>query len=195
MVVNLSVVTALSVEFANETHQFRSSQSQGSVNFRYFLVAAILLIPAVSYSVTGSAQFPAAPIEKPGVDLPKGRRAWAVHVIRIGGLTGDNDIDVTITSENKVTCSIPEDKCRSQLAMKELDAVAEAILTSQFSKPDKNKKSSNTFMCHDCSMTAIKVSRRDEKGKESSFSGQWQSTSTASVSPDLIRIAGMILQL
>jgi len=161
------------------------------------MTSRIVLVSSISFLLGSSAfrvgQIVAPSIGTPSVNLPKGQNAWAVHVVRVGGLTGDGSGDIKITSENKVTCGDPDAHCKGALMPSDFRLLSELILSSQFAKT--KKQSSESLPCFDCFTTAITVRRREAKNKDRSYSGKWESSTTGTVPPDLIRIAQKVLAL
>jgi len=176
----------------NHTHISHLTKSQRPMRLKFVLICAVSLLLGLTALSLG--QTPVPSIKPPAVKLPKGEDAWAVHVVRMGGLTSKSGSDVMITSENKITCdTTPDVRCNSSLPEGVFRMLADLIRKSQF--PTIKDKPKNSIECYDCNITAITLARREPNGKEHTYSGNWQASTTGTVSPDLIKIAQKILDL
>lgn len=154
------------------------------------MVFAVLL--GIVFSVSASGQTPAPPGPAPlSVDLPTGDHAWAVRVVRSGGLVGGLFLDITIRFDGEVTIDSGSGKRNVKLAANELNALSPLVMTPGVFLTE----SQLDYGCSDCYVTAITVRRREPDGKDRKYSGFWSPTTAALPSPELVQIAATILSI
>ena len=129
----------------------------------------------------------------PAVDLPKGEDAWAVRVVRPGGLNADTFRDITIKSTGKVTFDSGQGKRETTLAPDALRMLRQVVLSAQF--PKVALPGDDPAGCYDCYMTAITVRRREPKGKDRTYSAAWVPTTVGNVPEDSVNILRLVLSL
>lgn len=155
------------------------------------MVCAVLLAVIFSASVSGQT-----PADLPGptplsVDLPKGDNAWAVRVVRSGGLVAGASLDITITFKGEVTIDSGGDKRQVKLNAVELKALSPLVMTPKVFMTE----SQLDYGCLDCFVTIITVRRREPDGKDRKYSGFWVPTTAGLPSPELVQIAAAILSI
>jgi len=157
------------------------------------LIASVFLV--LTLSVLGSAQnaSSSAKSEPPPVDLPKGGNAWAVHVVRFGGLNADTLRDITIKSTGQMTIDSGQGKRETMVSPDALRMLGEAILSAKF--PQLANAGDDPAGCYDCYMTAMTVRRREPKGKDKRYSATWIPTTVRSVPEDFVTILRLVLSL
>jgi len=150
---------------------------------------------AVAFSFSGVAQNVAstAKAEPPAVELPKGDHAWAVRVVRSGGLDGDSFQDITIKSTGQLTIDMGQGKREITISPDALKMLGPLVQSSKF--PKRILPSYDPAGCYDCSSTAITVRRREPKGKDRTYSAAWVPTTVGTVSEDFVSIVRQVLGL
>src|SRR5215510_9225519 len=82
-------------------------------------------------------------------EVPDGDAAWAVRVIRTGGLH-PSTIDISVTSAGEVTCGTSSNSnCKRTLDPKALEPIASLVLAKTMPKT----KSQVSASCRDCVVT------------------------------------------
>jgi len=152
-----------------------------SVFLTVFLVATAVAQNAVS---SGKP-------EPPAVDLPKGDNAWAVRLVRSGGLSGNSLRDITISSTGEVAIDSGREKRQSSLAPDILKTLGELILTPK----DFNAQTEAGGGCFDCYITSITIRRRETNGKDRKYSASWGSATAGKAPPYFAQIAALILNI
>jgi hypothetical protein len=157
-----------------------------------FIYSAFLIL---AFSVLGCAQnsLSSSMADPPKVDLPEGQDAWAVRVIRSGGLTGETFRDITINSTGQLTIDSKQGKQEILISSDDLMKLGHMVLSGKFSKwTDRGHDAAG---CYDCYTTALTVRRRERKGKERTYSGTWVPTTVGSVPEDFVSIVQQVLQI
>ena len=166
--------------------------------FSLFLICT-LVIARVAFAQdsppdTGAAATESAgklsPLKAASIDVPKGASAWAVHIIRTGGLTG-SPLDISITSEGGVKCASPDSKCPKSISGTDLQALTALVDP----KVLRNSKSSLSDLCRDCFVTRITVGHRDDKGKVRTYFAYFDDVTAAKAPFQLVRIATTVAAL
>jgi hypothetical protein len=149
----------------------------------------------LAFSVLGSAQnsITSATSDPPPVKLPKGEDAWAVHVVRSGGLTAVTFKDITIKSTGQMTIDSGQGKRETTVSPAALKMLGQAVLSAKF--PKMPNASDDPAGCYDCYTTAMTVRRREPKGKDRTYSGVWVPTTVGSVPEDFVSIVQLVLQI
>ena len=124
--------------------------------------------------------------------LPDGENAWTVHVVTTGGLFGNVSQDLTIASDGKIECAMPQTPCPKQPDMTKLRSLVEtlpeqSILVTQPAPPN--------VLCNDCLTRTIVIRRRDSTGLVKSYSAQWNDVTKNSVPPQILQIYDAVIAL
>ena len=157
------------------------------------VIFSLLLVVALPLSGVAQNVAPGAKAEPPAVDLPKDDNAWAVRVVRSGGLDGDSFQDITIKSTGKLTVDAGQGMTEITLSPDALKMLAALVQSSKFSK--RILPSNNPAGCYDCSSTAVTFRRREPKGKDRTYSAAWVPTTVGTVSEDFVSIVRQVLGL
>jgi hypothetical protein len=157
------------------------------------LVCSAFLV--LVFSVLGCAQnsLSSSKADPPKVDLPEGQEAWAVRVIRSGGLSGETFRDITIDSAGQLTVDTRDGRQETTLSPDALRMLGQLVLSAKFSKWTNH--SNDPAGCYDCYTTALTVRRRERKAKDRTYSGVWVPTTAGSVPEDFVSIVQMVLQI
>lgn len=125
----------------------------------------------------------ASPLKAAGVEVPKGESAWAMRLIRTGGVAG-RALDIAVTSSGEVKCMPADGMCPS-LSAKDLQALAALVDPKLL----RNSKSSLSDGCRDCMVSRITVARRDDKGKVQTYFAYFDDVTAAKAPFQMVRIA------
>jgi hypothetical protein len=131
--------------------------------------------------------------ESPSVDLPKGEDAWAVRVVRSGGLNADTFRDITIKSTGQLTIDWGQGKQEATLSPDALKTLGPLVLSAGF--PQMANTGIHPGGCNDCYTTAITVRRRERKGKERTYSAAWAPVTVGSTPENYVSISRLVLGL
>jgi hypothetical protein len=157
------------------------------------VVFSALLLLVLSALGLGQSASPSAKPEPPTLDLPKGDNAWALRVVRSGGLNADTFLDVTIKSTGQLTIDSGQGKRESTISTNMLMMLGPVVLSAKF--PKVASPGAVPAGCFDCYTTVITVRRREPKGKERTYSAAWVPTAVGSVSEEFVSISRLALGL
>jgi hypothetical protein len=125
----------------------------------------------------------ASPLKAASLEVPKGEAAWAMRLIRTGGLAG-RALDVSITSAGEVKCVPADNNCPS-ISQTDLQALAALVDPKLL----RNSKSSLSDGCRDCAVSRITVAQRDPKGKVQTYFAYFDDVTAAKAPFQMVRIA------
>jgi hypothetical protein len=164
-----------------------------------FIYSAFFIL---AFSVLGCAQnsLSSTKTDPHKVELPEGQDAWAVRVIRSGGLSGETFRDITVQSTGQLTIDTRDGKqeitispdALSTISPDALRMLSQMVLSAKFAK--SSNRGHDTAGCYDCYTTALTVRRRERNGKERTHSGVWVPTTVGSVPEDFVNIVQMVLE-
>lgn len=141
-----------------------------------------LILPAEPATSTGQA----------GLDLPGAAGAWTVHLVARGGFSGNVSMDLTIASDGRIECVMPQTPCPKQPDVAQLNSLIEtlpelSVLMTQPVPP--------SVFCNDCLTRTIVIRRRDSTGIVKSYSAQWNDVSKNGVLPQILKIYDAVIAL
>jgi hypothetical protein len=129
-----------------------------------------------------------SPLKAASLEVPGAVSAWAVRVIRTGGVAGQS-VDIAISSQGALKCSSAENKCPKEISAKDLQDLAALVDPRML----RNSKSSLSDLCKDCFVTRVTVGHRDEKGKVQTYFAYFDDVTAAKAPFQMVRIATSLL--
>jgi hypothetical protein len=151
----------------------------------------LLVLTAIPVAVHGSQEASAA-LKPAPLELPDGNTAWAVRVIRTGGIAGST-LDIAVTSNGDVTCVQPANKtCSRTVDSSALQPVASIMTAKEMPK----FKSAISKSCRDCLITRITIRRREADGRKvQTYFAYWDDTTAVKAPFDFVRLATQLISL
>ena len=150
---------------------------------------SVMLFAALLASYGFAARQRDTPLQPARLELPKGNGAWAVRVIRSGGLATESSSDLTVSSLGELTC-LPKADCSRRLTSDQIQAIS-VLATKRMSDSD----STINLACSHCFITGITLHHRDLNGKVRKYFAHWNYLTSSRVSQELVQLAKTIIQI
>jgi hypothetical protein len=119
------------------------------------------------------------------VPLPPGDSAWAVQIVTGGGFTGKGRGNLTLTSDGTLLQDGPNGSCSMKLPDETMKALTEAVFAINVTH--NTEELTNKYVCADCIVTAMVVTRRKTEVNET-ISASWDDGTQAHVAADMLNI-------
>jgi hypothetical protein len=149
-----------------------------------------LLLTTFDVSVHFAQETPTA-LKPAPLEVPDGDAAWAVRVIRTGGLR-PSVVDITVASTGEVTCGpSSSSSCKRTLDSKALEPIAS--LTTAKTMP--KTKSQVSPSCRDCVVTRLTIRRREPMRKVQTYFAYWDDVTVAKAPFEFVRVATEVVSL
>ena len=124
--------------------------------------------------------------------IPPAESTWTVHVVARGGFSGNVSQDLTVASDGKINCLVPQTPCPKQPDVSKLKALIEMLPEQSVSIT--HPVPPNVF-CNDCLTRTIVIERRDSSGTTNSYSAQWTDVNANGVPPTILQIYDAVIAL
>lgn len=119
------------------------------------------------------------------VPLPSGDGAWAVQIVTRGGFTGKGRGDLTLTSDGNLLRYGPDGSCSIKLSDETIKALTETVFAANSS--NNNVALMQNYVCADCIVTAMVVTRRKADGDET-LAASWDDPNQTKIPADVLNI-------
>jgi hypothetical protein len=119
------------------------------------------------------------------VPLPAGDRAWAVQIVTTGGFTGKGRGNLTLTSDGTLLRDGPNGSCSMKLPDETMKALTETVFAA--SAINNAEELMAKYVCADCIVTAMVVTRRKTGGDET-LTASWDDATQEKVAADMLNI-------
>lgn len=131
----------------------------------------------------------AAQVPQDQVRLLQEKGSWVLEIQSGGGFHGRGRGGLTVTSEGRLTSTMPEAACEVVLQPPVLETLARLARSA---RPFNNVEL-NASVCNDCYSTSMVLRRREADGSVRTYTAYWDDSTKKSIPSDVISIHDAIL--